>query len=71
MIRLYYDTNTGEITQKVSVANAFDNGRSYIDVDKDIKVYEWKVDLVSKKLKPSGRTIIDITPTIGYEQYLD
>ena len=59
MIRIYYDPTTGVINQIIDVKYGPEI-RTWIDSDQDqIKVNEWKVNPITKKLEP-----LSVTPSI-------
>jgi hypothetical protein len=53
MTRIYYNPTTGEIISSISskFANTFKQD-PYIDIDKSIRINEWRVDLNTKTLVP-------------------
>lgn len=50
MIKIYYNPQTGEITELISGSGISFNNGPYIEIDKRIKINEWKVDLETKTL---------------------
>lgn len=54
MIRIYYDPQTGVISQAIDVAFA-PPLKTYIDSDQDdIKVNEWRINVETKELEYLG-----------------
>jgi hypothetical protein len=45
MIKIFYNTDTGEILQKVSMNKDFEDNRPHINIDQNINVDHWRVDL--------------------------
>lgn len=61
MIKLFYDTTTGEITSTIELSEDFEHDLPHIDVPALINMNEWKVNLDTHKLEPK----VDVSPQIS------
>lgn len=59
MIRIFYDPATGEIHSATTAAFAGDLDLPYIDVEQQVRISDWKVNIQTKELEalPSSEVI--------------